>query len=81
MLTNFSAELEKQIGILILNEIYETTVVETTMKRSSFIFKVNPSVIKQDNPDKNVTVGEQLDALEVDGIGNLVDLLRLMFID
>ena len=56
-------------------------MVETSMKRSSFVFKVNPSVIEQDNPDKNVTVGEQLDALEVDGIGNLVELLWLMFID
>ena len=56
-------------------------MVETTMKRSSFVFKVNPSVIEQDNPDKNVTVGEQLDALEVDGIGNVVELLWLMFID
>ena len=51
------------------------------MKRSSFIFKVNHCFIEEDNPDENVTVGEQLDAVEVDGIGNLVGLFRLIFID
>ena len=51
------------------------------MKHSSFIFEVNHCVVEEDNPDKNVTVGEELDDVEVDSIGILVDLLRLMFID
>ena len=51
------------------------------MKRLSFIFKINNCFIEEDDPYKNVTVGEQLDAVEVDGIGNLVGLFRLIFID
>ena len=31
--------------------------------------------------DKVVTVEEELDGIDIDGIGNLVDLHRLMFID
>ena len=50
------------------------------MKRSSFIIEVNHCAIEEDNPDKNVTVGVGLDTVEVDGIENVVDLLRLMFI-
>ena len=49
------------------------------MKRSSFIFYF---FIEEDNPsDKVVTIAEELHAVEVDGIGNLVDLPRLMFMD
>ena len=51
------------------------------MKRSRFIIALNHCAIEEDNPDKYVTVGEELDTIEVDGIGNVVDLLRLMFID
>ena len=52
------------------------------MKRSSFIFEESHLFIEEDNPsDKVVTIAEELHAVEVDGIGNLVDLPRLMFMD
>ena len=52
------------------------------MKRWSFICEENQVFIKQDNPSgKVVTIKEELDAVEVDGIGNLVDLPGLIFID
>ena len=53
------------------------------MKRSSFFFfELNPYFIEKDNPsDKNFTIWEELDAVEVDGIRNLLDSVRLMFID
>ena len=52
------------------------------MKRSSFIFEENHVFIEEDNPsDKAVTIEEEIDAVEVYSIGNLVDLPRLMFID
>ena len=60
------------------------------MRYSSFIFKENHVFIEEeDNPsDKVVMVVEELDCIDIDvegvdihGIGNLVDLPRLMFID
>ena len=52
------------------------------MKGSSFIFKENHVFIEENNPsDKVVTADEELDAIDIDGIGNLVDLPRLMFIN
>ena len=52
------------------------------MKHSSFICEENDDFIEEDNSsDKAVTIEKELDAVEVDGIGNLVDLPRLMFID
>ena len=52
------------------------------MKRSIFICKKSHVSIEEDNPsDKVDTIEEELDAAEVDGTGNLVDLPRLMFID
>ena len=52
------------------------------MRRSSFVFKENHLFNEEDNrSDKDVTVEEELDGIDVDGIGNLVDLPRLMFID
>ena len=52
------------------------------MKRSSFIFDENHVFIEEDNSsDKPVTTEEEVDAVEVDDIGNLADLLRLIFID
>ena len=51
------------------------------MKRSSFIFKEKHLFIEEDNrSDKTVMVQEELDDIDVVGIGNLVDLPRLMFI-
>ena len=52
------------------------------MKGSSFIFKENHVFIEENNPsDKVVTADEELDAIDIDGIGNLVDLPRLIFIN
>ena len=52
------------------------------MKGSSFICEKSHVFIKEDNPsDKVVTVEKELDAAEVDNIGNLVDLPMLMFIN
>ena len=52
------------------------------MKGSSFIFKENHVFIEENNlSDKVVTADEELDAIDIDGIGNLVDLPRLMFIN
>ena len=52
------------------------------MKHWSFICEENHVFIKEVNPSgKVVTIEEELDAVEVDGIGNLVDLLGLIFID
>ena len=52
------------------------------MRRSS-VFKENHVFIEEkDNPsDKVVMVEEELDDIDMDGIGNLVDLPRLMLID
>ena len=47
------------------------------MRRSSFIFKENHLFIEEDNRSDKVIMGEEV----LDGIGNLVDLPRLMFID
>ena len=53
------------------------------MRLSSFIFKENLVFIEEeDNPsDKVVRDEEELDGIDINGIGNLVDLPRLMFID
>ena len=53
------------------------------MRRSSFIFKENHVFIEEeDNPsDKFAMVEEELDGIDIDSIGNLMDLPRLMFID
>ena len=49
------------------------------MKRSSFFLEENHVFVEKDNPsDKVVTIEEELDAVEVDGIGNLVDIPRLI---
>ena len=46
------------------------------MKRPSFIFEENHLSIEEDKPsDLFVTIEKELDAVEVDGVGNL------MFID
>ena len=53
------------------------------MTRSSFIFKENHVFIEEEDnpPDKVVMVKEELDGIDIDGIGDLVGLTRLMFID
>ena len=59
-----------------------TKLLSQIMKRSSSICEENHDFIEEDNPsDKVITIEEKLDAVEVDGIGNLVNLPRLMFIN
>ena len=49
---------------------------------SSFNFKENHVLIEEDNPSgKTFIVEEELDGIDRDGIGNLEDLLRLLFIN
>ena len=51
------------------------------MKRC-FIFDENHVFIEEHNSSgRVVTTEEELDAIEVDGIGNLADLPRLIFIN
>ena len=52
------------------------------MKHSSFIFKENHVFIEEEDnrSDKVATVQEELDGFDIVGIGNVVDLPRLMFI-
>ena len=48
---------------------------------SGFIFKKNHGFIEKGNPSqKNAIVEEELDCIDIDDIGNLKDLTRLLFI-
>ena len=51
--------------------------------RLSFIFKENHSLIEEEDnlSGKVILVEEELDGNDKDGIANLADLPRLMFID
>ena len=51
------------------------------MERPSFIFEENPRFHWRNPSNKAVTVEEVLDGIDIDGIGNLMDLPGLMFID
>ena len=45
------------------------------MRRSSLIFKENRVFIEEENTsDKVVIVEEELDGINIDGIGNLLDI-------
>ena len=49
---------------------------------SSFIFKENRVFNEEDNPSQKVVlVEEELDDTDIDGIQNLEDLRRLVFVD
>ena len=51
------------------------------MRYSSFILEENHVFIEEENPLQfNIAEGEQ-DGIDIDGIGNLMDLSKLMFID
>ena len=47
---------------------------------SSFIFKENHVLVKENKPQKFLIIKEQLDGIDIDDIGNLEDLLRIVFI-
>ena len=66
---------------MIWSKIEETSFADNeTIK---FIFKdIHVFIEEEDNPsDKVVTFEEELDGIDVNGIGNLVVLPRLIFID
>ena len=50
---------------------------------SKFIFEENHVFIEEETPQSNkvVTVEEEVDGIDIDGIANLMDLPGLMFID
>ena len=50
---------------------------------TSFIFEENHVFIEEETAESNkvVTVDEELDGIDIDGIGNLLDLPGLMFIN
>ena len=52
------------------------------MRRSSSIFKENHAFIEEEDtrPDKIVFVEEELDGIDIDSTGNLVDLPRLQML-
>ena len=70
MFRNFSTELEFLNKVNdIWYEIKYRKLLSQVMKRSSFIFKENPVFIEEDYPsDKVVTIEEEQNAVEVDGI-------------
>ena len=80
LFTNFSIDLKKQIGIWY--EIKCRKLLSQVMRRSSYIFKENHVFIEEeDNPSnspKVVIVEEELDGIDIDGIGNAVDLQTLL---
>ena len=62
--------------------IKETTFADIdSFNVSSFIFKENHVLIEENNPSEKIVIDEEeLDGIDRDGIGNLEDLLRLVFI-
>ena len=74
LFTNFTTELKKQIGIQY--EIKCRKLLSQIMIRSSFIFKENHVFLEEkDNPsEKVVIVEEELDGIDIDGVGNLLNL-------
>ena len=69
----------------------ETSIYETTLRRlrsqiiffcfSSFIFKNSHVLVEKHNPSEEIViVKEELDGIDIDDIGNLENLLRIVFI-
>ena len=76
LLTSFSTELKNQIGIW-----YETSFADNETCKSCFQRKSCFHWRRREPSDKVVMVEEELDGIDIYGIGKLVDLPRLMFID
>ena len=81
MFTNFSAELKKQIGIWC--EITWKQRYLQIIFLSSFNIKENHVFIEEkDNLSEKVIIAEEeLDCVDMDGIGNVENLPRLVLID
>ena len=60
----------------------KTTLTDIDFSAFSTIsFKVNHIFIEEEGHLENIYYEEELDGIDMDGIGNLEDLRRLMFID
>ena len=82
LFTNFLTELKKQLGTY-RYEIKCGRLLSQIMRRSSFIFKENHVFIEEEEnlSNKVAMVEEELDGIDMDDIGNLMDLPRLMLIN
>ena len=76
---NFLIELKKQIW----NKIAESTFTDSDLFYFfSIIFKNIPVLLtKSNSSEKKIIVGEELDCIDIDDIGNLEDSPRLAFIN
>ena len=76
---NFLIELKKQIW----NKIAESAFADSELFYfPSIIFKnITVSLKRSNSSGKNVIVGEELDWIDIDDIGNLEDSPRLAFIN
>ena len=79
--TRFFTVMKKEIGKWY--DIKSKKLLSQIMACLCFIFKENHLFIEEeDNPsDKVVTVVEEPHGIDIDGIGNLLDLHRLIFIN
>ena len=72
-------ELKKQIGIMIWSKIQETTFASNEKVQVLFLRKI--AFLLKREPLKVNAVEEEQDGIDIDGIGNLMDLPKRMFID
>ena len=80
MFTNSLIELKKQIGIMIWSKIQETSFANN--ETFKFYFRRKSRFYWRGKPSNKVnTVEEEQNGTDTDGIGNLMDLPKLMFID
>ena len=79
--TNVLTELVKQRDILTWSKIQETSFANKEC--SNFIFEENHVFIEEETPqsDKIAAIEEELDWIDIDGIGNFLDLPGLMLIN
>ena len=80
MFTNSLIELKKQIGIMIWSKIQETSFANN--ETFKFYFRRKSRFYWRGKPSNKVnTVEEEQDGINITGIGNLMDLPKLMFTD
>ena len=80
MFTNSLIELKKQIGIMIWSKIQETSFANN--ETFKFYFRRKLRFYWRGKPSNKVnTVEEEQDGINITGIGNLMDLPKLMFTD
>ena len=63
------------------NKIKKTTFANNFVDFPNFIFKENEVLIEEDKPSEKIAiVKEELDGIDIDDVGNLEDLLKIVFI-